>query len=178
MFKIFAVAIVVPVVALLAYAATKPDTFRVQRSASINAPPQAIFPLINDLHNFNAWNPFVRKDPNLKGHYSGPSSGTGAAYAFNGNKDVGQGSIKIAESSPPSKVTMTLDMIRPFEAHNLVEFTLEPNGRSTQVTWAMHGPSPYLAKLMSIFFSMDNMVGRDFEAGLADLKAAAEAKKG
>jgi len=174
MVKVVVAIVVVPIIAVLVYAATKPDTFRVQRSASINAPPQTIFPLINDLRSFNTWNPFVQKDPNVKGSYSSPSSGAGATYAFNGNKHVGEGSVEIAESSPPSKITMKLDMIRPFEAHNIVEFTLEPNGNSTKVTWAMHGPSPYVAKLMSVFFSMDGMIGKDFEAGLANLKSVAE----
>ncbi len=174
MVKILVFAVLVLLIAVLAYAAMKPDTFRIQRSASINAPPQTIFALINDLNRFNTWNPFTRKDPGVRGTYSGPSSGHGAAYAFDGNKDVGAGIIQIAQSSPPSKVTMKLDMTRPFEAHNIVEFTLEPHGRSTRVTWAMHGPSPYIVKVMSILFSMDRMIGKDFEAGLANLKAAAE----
>ena len=174
MVKVLATIVVGLVVAVLAYAATRPDTFRVQRSASINAPPQTIFPLINDLHRFNTWNPFAQKDPDMKGNYSGPADGKGASYAFKGNKDVGEGSIEIVESAPSSKVTMTLDMVRPFEAHNVVEFTVEPNGGSTNVTWAMHGPNPFVAKLMSIFFSMDSMIGKDFEVGLANLKAVAE----
>jgi hypothetical protein len=178
MVKVLATIVVSLVVAILVYAATRPDTFRVQRSVSINAPPQTIFGLINDLRRFNTWNPFTQKDPHVKGVYSGPSDGTGAAYAFSGNKHVGEGSVEIAASFPSSKVAMKLDMIRPFEAHNIVEFTLEPNGHSTKVTWAMHGPSPYLAKLMSVFVSMDNMIGKEFEAGLAGLKTAAEAKKG
>jgi carbon monoxide dehydrogenase subunit G len=174
MVKVLATIVVGLVVAALVYAATRPDTFRVHRSASINAPPQKIFPLINDLRRFNTWNPFTQKDPGMKGNYSGPSEGKGAAYAFSGNKNVGEGSIEIAESSPPSKITMKLDMIRPFEAHNIVEFTLEPNGHSTSVTWAMHGRSPYLARLMSAFVSMDSMIGKEFEAGLASLKSVAE----
>jgi hypothetical protein len=105
----------------------------------------------------------------MKGSYSGPTSGKGAAYAFDGNKDVGTGSIEITESSPTSKVTMTLNMLKPFEAHNIVEFTLQPVGETTHVTWAIHGPVPYISKVMCLFFSMDNMVGKDFETGLADL---------
>lgn len=174
MVKIAATTIVVLIAAVLAYAAAKPDTFRVERSASINAPPHTIFPLINDLRSFNTWNPFVKKDPHVKGKHSSPSSGKGAAYAFDGNRQVGGGSIEIAESSPPSRVTMKPDMTRPSEAHNIVEFTVEPNGGSTNVTWAMHGPSPFLAKLMSIFVNMDDMIGREFEVGLATLKAVAE----
>ncbi len=174
MLKIIALAIVVVVAAVLIYAATKPDTFRIQRSATINAPEEKIFPLINDLHSFNTWNPYDQKDPNAKGSYSGPASGRGAAYAFDGNKDVGKGNIEITESLPTAKVTMALNMLSPFEAHNIVEFTLEPAGNTTNVTWAIHGPVPYMSKVMCLFFNMDNMVGNDFEKGLSDLKTVAE----
>lgn len=174
MLKFIAVSVVVLIIVLLVYAATKPDTFRVQRSASISAPPEKIFPLINDLRSFNTWNPYERKDPDIKGSYNGPSSGQGAAYAFAGNKEVGKGTIEITESSPPSKVTMKLNMIEPFEAHNIVEFTLKPNGDSTNVTWAMQGRTPYFAKIIHVFFDMASMVGKDFETGLANLKAIAE----
>jgi hypothetical protein len=174
MLKIIALVVVVLIAGVLIYAATKPDTFRVQRSATINASPEKIFPLINDLHTFNTWNPYDKKDPNATGSYSGPASGKGAAYAFEGNKDVGKGNIEITESSPTSKVTMALNMLSPFEAHNIVEFTLEPAGDTTNVTWAIHGPMPYMSKVMCIFFDMDNMVGKDFEKGLSDLKAVVE----
>jgi hypothetical protein len=174
MFKIMAIVVVVLVSAVLIYVATKPDTFRVQRSASIKATPEKIFPLINDLHSFNTWNPYAKKDPNAKGSYSGPASGKGAAHAFEGNKDVGKGNIEILESSPSSKVTMALNMLSPFEAHNIVEFTLEPAGDTTNVTWAIHGPMSFMSKVMCLFFDMDSMIGTDFEKGLSDLKATAE----
>ncbi len=174
MLKIIAIVVVVLIAAVLIYATTKPDTFRVQRSASIKAPPEKIFPLINDLRSFNTWNPYEKKDPNVKGSYSGPASGKGAAYAFDGNKDVGKGNIEIVESSPTSKVTMKLNMIKPFEAHNIVEFTLQPVGDTTNVTWAIHGPLPYIAKVIHIFFNMDSMVGKDFEMGLTNLKTVSE----
>jgi hypothetical protein len=175
MVKIMAIVVVVVIAAVLVYAATKPDTFRVQRSASIKASPEKIFPLINDLHRFNTWNPYAKKDPNAKGSYSGPASGQGAAHAFEGNKDVGKGNIEILESAPSSKVTMALNMLSPFEAHNIVEFTLEPVGETTNVTWAIHGPMPFMSKIMCLFFDMDRMIGTDFEQGLSDLKATAEA---
>ena len=174
MLKIIAIVVVVLIAAVLIYAATRPDTFRVQRSASISAPPEKIFPLINDLRSFNTWNPYEKKDPNAKGSYSGPASGKGAAYAFDGNKDIGKGNIEITESSPTSKVTMNLNMFKPFEAHNIVEFTLQPVGETTNVTWAIHGPMPYMSKVMCVFFDIDNMVGKDFENGLSDLKTVAE----
>jgi hypothetical protein len=174
MFKKIAFVVIVLVAAVLALAATKPDTFRVERSVSIDAPPEKIFPLIDDLHNWTVWSPWEKKDPAMKRTYSGAARGKGAAYAWEGNKDVGMGRMEIAESSPTSKVTVNLDFVKPFEAHNVVDFTLEPKGGTSSVTWAMHGPSPFFSKVLHVFLSMDRMVGKDFEAGLANLKAAAE----
>ncbi|HEY7656830.1 MAG TPA: SRPBCC family protein [Burkholderiales bacterium] len=174
MLKITGIIIAIAVAAVLLLAANKPDFFRVERRASIQAPPEKIFPLINDLRAFNTWNPYEKKDPNLKGRYSGPASGRGAGYAFEGNKDVGKGSVEILESSPPSKVTMKLSMVEPFRAENTVEFTLVPKGGATRVTWAMQGPAPFIAKVIHVFIDMDKMVGKDFESGLASLKVIAE----
>ncbi|UUZ71699.1 SRPBCC family protein [Polaromonas sp. P1(28)-8] len=174
MIKTLALIAVAAIGALLIFAATRPDTFRVQRSASIKAAPDRLYPLINDLRQFNTWNPYEKKDPAIKGSYRGPASGPGAGYDFQGNKDVGKGRIEIIESSPPGKVTMKLDMLEPFEGRNVVEFSLAPRGEATEVTWAMHGPSPFVAKLVGVFLNMDRMIGRDFEAGLANLKARAE----
>ena len=173
---IAAIVIVVAIVAVLGYAATRPDTFRVQRTATVKAPAEKIFPLIDDLHAHTTWSPF-EKDPNMKRTHSGAARGKGALYEWEGNRQVGSGRIAITDSTP-SKVTMVLDMLKPFEAHNIVEFTLEPNGSSTNVatnvTWAMHGRSPYMAKVMSTFINCDKMVGSQFEEGLAKLKAIAE----
>jgi len=174
MFKTIAIVVVLLIAALLAYAATKPDTFRVQRAASIKAPPAKIFALLNDFHRWDAWSPWEKKDPAMKRTFGTATSGKGAVYAWEGNREVGQGRMEIAESVPPSRVAIKLDFVKPFEAHNLVEFTLEPQGDSTNVTWAMRGPNPYFAKVMQSFFSMDKMVGKDFETGLANLKALAE----
>ncbi len=174
MIKIIAIAIVVLIAAFLIYAATKPDTFRVQRAASIKAPPEKIFALINDFHSWGSWSPYEKKDPAMKRTHSGAANGKGAVYAWDGNKEIGKGSMEITESSPPSRVAIKLDFVKPFEAHNIVELTLEPKGDSTNVTWAMHGPNTYFAKVMSIFFSMDRMVGKDFETGLANLKTVSE----
>ena len=172
--EILAIVAVASIAGILVVAATRPDTFEVQRTARIKAPPERIFPLINDLRAFNTWNPYEKKDPNIKGSYSGASDGKGAAYAFQGNKDVGTGRIEIVESSPASRVTMNLLMLEPFEASNVVEFVLEPKGDATNVTWAIHGRVPYVAKIVHLFFDMDSMVGGDFEAGLAGLKAIVE----
>ncbi len=174
MFKIIALVVVVLIVALLVFAATKPDIFRVQRSASINAPPEKIFALINDFHSWGAWSPYEKLDPTMKRTYSGAAHGKGSVYEWEGSGKVGVGRMEISETSPPSKVTLALDFVKPFKAHNIVDFTLEPIGDSTNVTWAMHGRTPYMAKMMHIFFDMDSMIGKDFEAGLANLKAIAE----
>lgn len=175
MLKTLALAVVVLIAAVLLFAATRPDSFRVQRSLSIAAPPAKIFPLINDLHAFQTWSPYEKKDPAMKRTHSGPASGPGASYAWDGNKEIGVGSMQITEAVAPDRVTMKLDFLQPFEAHNIVDFTLVPNGYgSTEVTWALHGPSPFVSKLMGLVFDMDKMVGRDFDEGLASLKALAE----
>jgi Polyketide cyclase / dehydrase and lipid transport len=174
MFKTIAMLAVVAVAALLIVAATRPDTFRVERSTTIAAPAAKLFPLINDLHQFNTWNPYARKDPAMKAGYSGPAAGPGAVFDFQGNKAVGKGRISVTGATAPSLVTMQLDMWEPFEGHNTVNFILAPDGAGTRVTWAMHGPSAFITKLMGIFFNMDQMIGNDFEAGLANLKQLAE----
>lgn len=174
MFKIVVIVVVVLIVAVLLFATTRPDTFRVERTTTVKAPPQKVFALINDFQNWGSWSPYEKKDPAMKRTRSGAPSGEGAVYEWEGNSDIGKGRMEITEASPPSRVTIKLDFIKPFEAHNIAEFTLQPMGDSTSVTWAVHGPNLYISKLMGLFFSMDNMIGRDFEAGLADLKAAAE----
>ena len=166
--------LVVAVAGLLIVAATKPDSFRVQRSASIKAPPEKIFAQINNLRAHGAWSPWERKDPGMKRTFSGPEAGKGATYEWDGNKEIGQGRMEIAEVVAPSKLTMKLDFIRPFEAHNIAEFVLQPAGDSTTVTWAIYGPSPYISKVMTMFFDMDRMIGKEFETGLANLKALTE----
>jgi len=174
---VVALVIVAAAAAVLVYAATKPDTFRIQRAMSIKAPPEKIFPLINDLHAHAAWSPF-EKDPAMRRTHSGAPRGVGAVYEWDGNRQVGAGRIAITESTPSSRVTMALDMFRPFEAHNLVQFTVEPTGDSTSVTWAMDGRQPLMAKLMSTLIDCDKMVGSQFEEGLAKLKALAETSVG
>jgi len=180
MFEIIAivvVAVVVLIAGLLAFAATRPDTFRVQRATSIKAPPEKIFALVNDLRSHGLWSPWEKKDPAMKRTYSGAASGEGAVYEWDGNKNIGKGRMEIAEASPPSKVTFNMHFIKPFEAHNIAEFTLGAKGDTTDVTWAIYGPSPFLSKVMSLFFSMDRMIGREFETGLTNLKTITESEK-
>jgi len=171
---IIVLVIVAAIAAVLIIAATRPDTFRIMRSATIQAPPERIFPLINDFHNWTRWSPWEKLDPALQRSYSGAASGKGAAYAWQGNNKVGQGRMEIVDAAPPSRVTIKLDFIKPFEAHNMVDFTLQPQGGATGVSWDMHGPLPLMARVMHMFMNMDRMVGKDFEKGLASLKAEAE----
>jgi len=174
MLKKILVTIVVLIALLLAYAATRPDTFAVQRSATIKAPPDKVYALINDFHRWGEWSPWEKLDPAMKRTFSGTPAGVGTIYEWNGNDKVGAGRMEITGSAPASKVDIKLDFLKPFEGHNVTEFTLTPQGDSTQVNWNMHGPAPFITKLMGVFVSMDSMIGKDFEAGLANMKAAAE----
>ena len=179
MIKTIAIAVAVLLVmgaaGVLAYAATRPDTFRVQRTIAINAPAETIFPFINDLRAQSSWSPF-EKDPAMKRTHSGAAQGPGATYEWDGNREVGAGRIAIIDATAPTRVALALDMTRPMAAHNQVEFTLHPQGAATTVTWTMHGDQPYMAKVMSTFIDCDKMVGGMFEEGLAKLKALVETK--
>ncbi len=171
----YIVAVLVVIVAgILIYAATRPDAFRVQRSVSIKAPPDKIYALIDNLRLWNGWSPYEKKDPDMKRTFSGAPSGKGAIYEWDGNNNVGKGRMEITNTAPASKVVIKLDFIKPFEGHNTAEFTLEPKGDSTVVTWAMYGSASFMMKVMGIFMNMDNMIGNDFAVGLANLKVVAE----
>jgi len=174
MIKTIAIVVVVLVAAVLGFALTKPDSFRVQRTTNIKASPEKIFPLINDLHSWSSWSPWEKLDPSMKRTNSGAAMGQGAVYEWEGNSKVGKGRMEITEVSPPTKVTIKLDFLKPIEGHNITEFTLEPQGDSTNVTWAMRGPSPFISKVFQVFISMDGMLGKEFETGLANMKSAAE----
>jgi hypothetical protein len=168
-------ALLAAIVLLLGYAAMKPDEFQVVRSTRIAAPPEKIYPLISDLNGFNRWNPWEKKAPG-KGQYgAGSSSGPGASYAWDSDA-LGAGRMTIVEAVPSSKVTLRLEFLKPMQATNSADFMLVPEGDTTRVTWSMSGKSNLMAKVVQVFVSMDRMVGEDFEAGLANLKALAEAK--
>lgn len=162
------------VITTLAYATTRPNAFRIERSTVIQAPPEKIFPFINDFHKWQAWSPWENIDPTMQRTYSGTAEGVGAIYAWQGAGKVGAGRMEITTARPSSVIIIQLDFMKPFEAHNIAEFTLTPQGQNTELTWAMHGPSPYISKLMGIFFNMDRMIGRDFEKGLNSLRLIAE----
>lgn len=174
MFKTIAIVVVVLIGGVLVFATTRPDAFRVERSVTIKAPPEKIYPYFDDFNRWAVWSPWEKLDPAMKRTFSGAPSGKGAVYAWQGNSKVGEGRMEILESSPSSKLLLKLDFVKPFEGHNTAEYTLLPSGDTTQVTWAMYGPSTYVTKLMGLFVSMDSMIGKDFEAGLANLKAATE----
>ena len=165
------------VAAVLIFAATRPDTFRIERSASVNAPPERVFALINDYQNWRAWSPYERLDPDMKRSYGASSSGKGATYAWEGNKKIGKGRMEILESVPPSKIAIKLDFEAPFKAHNIAEFTLTPKDGATDVTWAMHGPAPFMNKVIGLFMNIDKMVGGQFAEGLANMKREAEKQR-
>src|SRR5450432_3909425 len=181
MFEIIAIiavvlAIVVAIVLILA--ATKPNTFSVQRATTVRAPPERIFPLINDFHQWGSWSPYENKDPAMKRSYSGAVDGKGAVYGWEGNKNVGSGRMEILDISVPSKIVIKLDFFTPFEGHNTAEFTMLPQGDATNVTtdvtWLMHGPAPFMSRMMQVFMNLDKMIGKDFEIGLANHKRLTE----
>jgi hypothetical protein len=171
---IIAVALAIAIAVVLILAATKPNTLRVQRAISVKAPADRIFPLINDFHQWRTWSPYENKDPAMKRSYDGADSGKGAVYAWEGNNNVGSGRMEILEASVPSKIKIKLDFFKPFEGHNTAEFTMLPQGDVTNLTWTMVGPAVFMSKLMRVFINLDRMIGRDFEAGLANLKKLAE----
>jgi len=171
---IIAVVLAIAIVITLILAVTKPDSFRIERSATIDAPAEKVFGLISDFQQWRGWSPWENKDPNLKRSYSGAERGKGSVYAWEGNKNVGSGRMEILDASSPSKVVIKLDFISPFEAHNIAEFTMLPQGNATNVHWVMHGPAQFISKVMQVFFSLDKMIGKDFEAGLASMKSLAE----
>ena len=174
MFRKVAIVVGVLIAGVLGFAMTKPDSIHVQRTTKIKAPPDKIFPLINDFHSWSSWSPWEKVDPAMKRTHSGTASGKGAVYEWDGNSQVGKGRMEITDASAPSKVTIKLDFLKPIEGHNTAEFTLEPEGDSTNVTWAMRGPTPFLSKVMQVFISMDSMLGKEFDTGLANMKSAAE----
>jgi uncharacterized protein YndB with AHSA1/START domain len=171
---IVAIAVIVLIGIVLVLAAARPNEFAVERTTRIDAPPARIYPHIADFHRWAEWSPFERLDPAMKKSHSGAASGRGAVYEWEGNSKVGQGRMEILDATPPSGVTVKLDFVKPFEAHNTATFTLVPAGASTDVTWRMFGPSPFVTKVMGVFYSMDKMIGRDFERGLSTLKAVSE----
>ena len=169
-----AAVLAIAIAAILIVAAGKPNTFSVERAISVKAPPEKIFPLINDFHQWVSWSPYENKDPAMKRSYSGAECGKGAVYGWEGNSNVGSGRMEILEMSAPSKILIKLDFFKPFEGHNTAEFTMLPQGDATNLNWVMRGPAPFISKLMQVFMNLDHMIGKDFEVGLANLKRLTE----
>jgi len=162
------------IVLVIVLASLKPKRFRVERSVAIAAPAAKIFPLLDDLKAQRLWSPWDQKDPNMKRTYSGADRGVGAVYAWDGDKNVGAGRQEITAVTPNEKVEANIDFLRPFAAKNRIEFLLKPAGTGTNLTWAIFGPMPFISRVMSIFISMDKMIGNEFEKGLKQLKTLAE----
>jgi carbon monoxide dehydrogenase subunit G len=173
MLKIIAIVVAVVIAGVLAIATTKPDTFRVQRQIQVQAPPEKIFPLINDFHRWRAWSPYEKLDADMQRQISGAPQGQGAVYAWDGQKS-GQGRMEIVSTAAPNQILIQLDFIKPMEAHNIAEFRLEPQGGATQVTWSVQGRNAFVSKVFQVFVNMDTLLGSDFEKGLIDLKKLAE----
>lgn len=171
---ISAAVVLVFVAVVLIIAARKPDTFRIERSIDIQARPDRIFALIDDFHNWSQWAPQDREDPSIQRTFSGPANGVGAESEWTSEGRAGAGRMAIAEIVPPERVVIDVHFVKPFVAHNVNTFTLEPEGASTKVTWSMQGTNVFMLKLMSVLADMDRMMGEHFESGLRDLKAAAE----
>ena len=160
--------------AAFGYAATRPNTFRIERSAAIDVAPEVIFGNINDFHKWAAWSPWEKIDPKLERQHSGAAKGKGAVYTWSGNRQVGSGRMEIAGSTPFTAIQIKIDFTAPFAASNRIDFKLTKNGDTTDVSWAMSGPQPLMSKLMGLVFNMDKMVGGQFATGLAQLKQVSE----
>jgi hypothetical protein len=154
--------------------AGRPDEFVVSRSAAISAPPDKVFPCVNELKKWEDWSPWAKRDPNAKSTFEGPAAGVGSAMSWDGNKDVGAGKMTIVESKPNDRIRIRLEFLRPFQATNMAEFNFRSESPQTVVTWSMTGKNNFFFKAFSLFMNCDDMVGKDFEKGLASLKAVVE----
>jgi uncharacterized protein YndB with AHSA1/START domain len=171
---IAAIVVAVAIVAVLVIASRRPDTLEVQRSTTIAAPPEKVYALIADFHNWPQWAPQDREDDTMVRTYQGAQQGVGAVSAWTARKTAGAGRAEITAATAPASVVVTVDFTKPFVAHNVNEFALRIAGAGTNVTWTMHGTNVFIAKVMSVFVNMDAMMGKHFEAGLGNLKAVAE----
>lgn len=175
MLKLILLGLALLLAGILLYAGTKPDVFRVERSLLIQAPAERLLPYLEDFHRWSAWSPYEKLDPAMQRRYSGAERGPGASYAWESQGKAGVGRMTIL-ASQPEELKIDLEFIKPFPARNLALFTLRPEAGGIRLSWSMQGPNPYIAKVMQVFFNMDRMVGADFEAGLASLKALAESE--
>lgn len=164
------------VVGVLLVASRRPDSFRIERSIAIAAPPETVFALLNDFKHWAQWSPWEKIDPTMQRTHSGADHGVGAVYSWTGTGKAGAGRMEILKSQGAASLVIQLDFFKPFKAHNTAEFTLRAEGGATNVVWAMYGPSPLVSKVMGLFFNLDRLVGKDFETGLKNLQALAAAR--
>jgi uncharacterized protein YndB with AHSA1/START domain len=176
MFKKILIVLVAIIAAFCIFVQTRPDHFSIERSATIEAPPAAVFAQVNDFHNWEAWSPWAKLDPDSKATYEGAESGKGAIFKWAGNSDVGEGSMTITESRPDDLILIDLHFIKPFEGTNVTEFTFKPVEDRTVVSWKMSGEQGFLHKAICLVMNMDKTVGGMFEQGLASMKAIVEKK--
>jgi hypothetical protein len=163
------------VVLLVVIVASRPSEFRITRSASIAGPPSAIFDQINDLHNWQAWSPWVKLDPAAKTTYDGPRAGVGAVSAWSGNSKMGEGRMTIIESRLNELIRFKLEFYKPYKATNMAEFSLKPDGQQTAINWTMTGRNGFIFKAIGLFMNFDKMIGCQFEKGLASLNSVVTA---
>jgi len=176
MLKRIVIVLVLVVGGFLAYAATRPDTYHVERSANINAPAAVVYGELEDFKNWQAWSPWEKRDPTMKKTYEGPAAGTGAIYSWVGNDKVGEGKMTLTDSKANSHVGIELEFLKPWQQKNTTDFTFETNPAGTQVRWGMTAPMGFMGKAFGLFKDMDQMIGPDFEKGLAQLKTLSEAE--
>jgi len=162
--------LVIAVVVVLAL--MQPDTYRVSVSRDMSAPPEAIEPLVTDMREWAAWNPWAEIDPNATLEFSDPAAGEGAWYTWKGNEDMGSGKMTVI-SVADSQVEYDLEFIEPFAGHADVAIAWEPSGDDTAVTWSMEGENTFGSKVASLFMDFQGAIEKDFEDGLANLDAAA-----
>jgi uncharacterized protein YndB with AHSA1/START domain len=174
MLKKILIAAAILILALVVVIATRPGTFLVTRSTTISAPPETVYNQVNELRQWESWNPWGKIDPNMKLTYAGPAAGVGASYAWVGNRDVGEGRATITDTRANERVQLKLEFFKPMAGVSTAEFTFKPQGNQTAVTWSMSGKNNFIAKAFCLFMNMDQMIGGQFEKGLADLKSAAE----
>lgn len=171
-------AIVIIAVLLFVIIAGRPDEFVVLRSGKIAAPPEKVFPHVNELKKWDAWSPWAKIDPNCKMTYVGPPAGVDASYSWAGNNKVGEGRLTVTESLPSNLIRLRLEFLKPFKATNTAEFKFTPEDGQTLVTWSMTGKNNFFFKVFGLFMDCDTMVGKDFEKGLAGLKSVVESTAG
>ena len=175
MIKKILIGLVIIVAVLIVIIALQPTHYRVERSTTISAPPATVFAQVNDFHKWDAWSPWAKMDPAMKQNFDGAPAGTGAGYSWVGNSQVGEGRMTITDSHPSDLVKIKLEFIKPFAATDITQFAFQPNGNQTKVTWTLDGDNNFIGKAFGLVMNMDKMVGADFEKGLAQMKAVAEA---